>query len=855
MTESVQSAPPQAASNGLAAVRERLRQALLAGTSGGELAAIHTDFVAEVIRRQADARIAAAGNQYGRLAVVAQGGLGRGELCPYSDVDLAILADREPAEDDAFAEWMRGLLHPLWDAGLRVNATVHDIAGWLEAAVDDLPLCTSLLDVQHVAGDAKLVEELRVEGRRRFFGEARSAFLQRLREEVKGRHQRYGATVYRVEPDLKYGLGGARDLAVIEWTLLATHGTADFERLKREDKLKPSAAEALAQARDVILRLRTALHLVAERPQDRLVFRYQEGIPVRLGTVPPGAVPDEQLVDAIESFMQDYYRAALDVLRQGRRVVERCLPPKEGAAVEERIDEHFSVVDHRLHHYGADPFKGRPALALEAIAVARDHEATFSAATMDCAADAVASAASSKLSDDPEAQSLFLNLLLDAHHHGLPTPLELMHEVGLLERLVPEFAASRGRMQHDSYHVYTVDRHSLYAVEFLKSIARGEFRKDYPMASAIHLGLEDLVVLYVAALLHDAGKPFGEQCEEGAKIARRTARRASLDEDDVERCAWLVREHLTMPLLSQKRDLGDQLLIEEFAQRVGDKRTLDELYLLSMADMAAVSPDFLTSWKVTLLDELYLLTAAVLAKRSHQASTRRARADEPEGLPQRYYTLFDVERRRQHRQIIDRLRTVDTPAMVDLADRPGALRLTVIAKDRSGLLAHLTSTLDDFRLPVLAADIFSVPADPSLALDVFRVVPDATSDIGGDDWISRLEASLCGRLTDPGADEAVREAPPPLPPVRSAGLRSAPTWVSFSEDPSGKRSIVEVQTADQAGVLRRITAAFAALDHDIEVARVLTEARTVSDVFYVPLLSEAEQVALKRRILTHLQRG
>jgi [protein-PII] uridylyltransferase len=396
----------------------------------------------------------------------------------------------------------------------------------------------------------------------------------------------------------------------------------------------------------------------------------------------------------------------------------------------------------------------------------------------------------------------------------------------------------------------------LYAVEFLKSIARGEYRKDYPMATAIHLGLSPLVPLYLSALLHDAGKAFGEQCSEGAKIARRAARRAGLDEDDVERCAFLVREHLTMPLLSQKRDLGDPLLIEEFAAQVGDKRTLDELYLLSMADMAAVSPDYLNSWKVTLLDELYLLTAAVLAKRAHQATTVRLRADEPEGLPRRYYSLFDVERRRIHRQMIDRLRSSGALALVDLGEGAGgAQRMTIVARDRPGLLAHLTAELDEYRHPVVAADIFSVPGDPPVALDVFRLMPETGHELGGDEWVSRFEQDLCARLADPDADVSLTREPEPLPRVRGGGRRPLPTTVTFSEDPAGRRTIVEVETADQPSVLRRITSAFASRGLDIEVARVSTEARMVHDTFYVDRLGREEREKLAETVQTFLRRS
>jgi [protein-PII] uridylyltransferase len=844
-----------------AARLHRARTALLGplvdGVPGSELSRAWSAAVGGLIGERGAAILGALPRVPGRVAIVAHGALGREQLSPFSDVDLAVVCEHDPGESAAFAEWMRSLLHPLWDAGLSVAAVVHDVAGWLDAAVADLPLCTSLLDLRPLAGDGALVERLRGEAQARFFGPARAPFVDRLREEVRARHARYGSTVYRVEPDLKFGPGGARDLAVVAWVLRAAHGTDDLEHLAARGLVGESTARALSAARDVVLRLRTALQLAAGRPQDRLVFQYQEKMPALLGLVQRGPVSDAALVAAIEAFMMDYYRSALDVLRHGPRVVRRALPPKEGAQVEVRLDERFCVRDRRLAHYGVDPFAERPALALEALALARDHDAGLAGETLDCVVEALASADAEALADDPRAQRAFLDLLVDPRHAGLPTPLELAHEVGAVERLVPEFAASRGRMQHDSFHVYTVDRHSLYAVEFLKAVARGEWRKDYPMATAVHLGLDDLRPLYLATLLHDAGKPFGEQCEQGAAIAGRAAERAELEPEDRRRCAFLVAEHLTMPMLSQRRDLSDPLLIEGFAARVVDKRTLDELYLLSLADMAAVSPDYLTTWKVTLLDELYLATAATLRHRAHRAAaaTGRRGGDEPEGLPQRYYSLFDVGRRRSHRVLIERARASAGPSSVDVGEGAGgALRLTVVARDRPGLLAHLTAVLDEFRLPVLAADIFSVPGHPVLALDVFRVMPDAASEIG-DGWVGAFEARLSSRLSASDADDELGRAPPPLPRPAAAGRRPISTKVRFSSDPAGQRSIVEVETADQPGVLRRITAAFARVALDIEVARVLTEARRALDTFYVRALDRDEQVRLETTLIAYLERS
>lgn len=375
------------------------------------------------------------------------------------------------------------------------------------------------------------------------------------------------------------------------------------------------------------------------------------------------------------------------------------------------------------------------------------------------------------------------------------------------------------------------------------------------MATAVHLGIDDPRPLYLSTLLHDAGKPFGDQLAEGARIARLAAQRAELGDEVAERCAFLVAEHQTMPMLSQKRDLTDELLIREFAEKVRERRTLDELYLVSLADMANVSPEYLTSWKLTLLDELYLRTAAEFANRGRRETiARRPRPDEPEGLPPRYYSLFDQELRREHRTLLDELRNTHETILVDVAEGSGAMRLTVVTPDRRGLLATLTAGLTEIGLEVVAADIFTVPFAPEVALDVFRTVPRDPSTIQrAADWASQVQHHLAERLAEVPSAEALREPAPPLPNRASGRRRRTSTKVRFSEDPAGCRTIVDVETIENPGVAARISRSFAALDIDIEIARINTEMRRVEAVFYVGKLDDEQRSALAKVIRANLR--
>lgn len=811
----------------LEGARRELREGLGTGVPGLMLSESFSKAMVGIIK-------SVARDVAGDVTILSIGALARGELCPFSDVDLVALAD-EGAEEKVESQ-LSDLVRPLWDLSLRVNAILLTPAAWLEQAQADLTQRTSILDAKVLVGDPTRFEAV-LEQARRFWGEGRAAFIEGLVEDGRERQRRYGGTVYRVEPDIKHGPGGMRDLHHVDWSLEATYGTRDLAVLVERGVLSQRGARALADSRDELLRLRCALHLAAGRAQERMVFRYQDDMPALLGLVPPeGAIEDGVLVQAIEAFMQGYYRAALDVVRYGSRVLSRVSPVSSGRTIE-TIDQDFHLVAGELCARRPLNFLDAPGLALGAIAQARDRGVQLSAELLDSIDSAVGELPWGRLCGDREAQRRFLELLVNPTDAGSPTAVQVLHDLGLLEQLVPEFAPSRGRMQHETFHVYTVDQHSLFAVEYLKGIGRGDYRKDRPLATAVHLGLDDLRALYLATMLHDSGKAYGEQCAEGAKIARVAAQRAGLGGTDAERCAKLVAMHLEMPRISQKRDLSDLALIADFAEQVGDKRTLAELYLLSLADTASVAPDFLTEWKATLLDELYLLTAAHLSRRRMKMIGARGSEDEPEGLPDRYYVVFDPELRKQHKELLDGY-DISEPVRLVLEHGSGAIRLTVVAPDRKGLLFAVAAALDDAGFDTLAADIYSFDhQDRALALDVFRIAPRDPQRAVDAELVPMLEASIARRL---GELETHLQTPPePLP--QHSVRKPLEASVAFFPDTNGRRSIVEIIAPDRPGVFRRVTLAFASLGIDIELAKVVTDAREAQESAYVLFVDRLDQ--------------
>ncbi len=809
------------------------------------MALVFADVIDALVHDIATAAFAAAELDSSGMCLAAVGGLGRRELAPYSDLDLVLLAPGVTPEDPALEALVRAIVHPLWDAGLRANVRSDEPSAWLDDAASDITSCTGLLDLRPIAGDDAVVEGLRARAFEEFLGPRRDEFLNRLDDETRERHAKYGGTVYLVEPDLKHGPGGLRDLAAMEWALRAAYRTADLGQLALDEHVPPNMAALLQEARDTILKLRIGLHLVANRAQERLVFQYQELLPPLMGRVEPGC-DDATLVQAVEETMQEYYRSARVLLRYGQRTRERCRTRRNVVSLVRRLDERFSVTRGRLEYRGAQPIAERPSLAIESLARARDRHVQLSGETFDAIAEALAVPSSSGIADDAAAHGAFFELLTNPQDVAHPSALEEANELGVIEAIVPEFGDVRGRMQHDTYHVYTVDQHTLAALAMLKRIARGDHNKDYPLATSLHLEIEDDRVLYLAALVHDTGKASGrDQCESGAEVAWETARRLGLNDDAVARCSMLVAEHLTMPLLSQKRDLSD-------AQRVGSPQALRELYLLSLVDTASVRPGNLTGWKLALLDELYLLARAHMRRGTVVPRHQEPAEDEPVGMPERYRSLFDADIRNQHGVLVQRMLAEGARPELELDAAVGGLRLTLAAMDRPGLLAQTMAVFRAHGIEVMAADIFSTTDDPPVAVDVFRVQAREGEERGIE---PEVVAHMAHRLAQPWGPEDLQR-PPQAKAARLWSPRArTPTTVTFEDDPAGTRTIIEVETEREIDTLERITLALAAEGIDILLARINVEAERAVDIFYVESLTEAQQNSLADRLEAYLDPG
>ena len=843
----------------LARMRGQMAAAITAGVPGDEVAAA----LAEVYDRAIAARWRAATVDItAPLALVATGAWARRELAPYSDLDFILVHSGAEAAARTVAD---RLLYPLWDAKVAVGHAVREPRECVRLARDDLATATALVDLRPLVGDPRLAEQLTVAARGAIApaGDA-DRLITALAADQARRHARFGDSLYRLEPNLKQGHGGLRDLATACWAARARWLLADtpwpvpvdtVARLGERGHLRPREVAALSAARRFLLGLRALVQLRVGRASDQLTFELQEAIaPTLYPTLyPTEPGPRAAVAPAVEALMRDFYlhgRAADDI---GQRLIERARVPPRRAPRAHRVDDAIVELDGALALVDPAVLATRPAelLRLWRVAVARGEP--VAAACQDAIAEAVPGCAAA-LRDDRDAARWFVEALCDPRDRGQPSALEELHRLGVVDALLPEWAPCTGRVQHDLYHVYTVDQHQLYAVAMLKQLARGELADVHPMATAAYAQLEDVAPLYLATLLHDVGKPLGKgHAEKGAVVAGAIAARLGFTAAQIAIVELLVRQHLTMAHVSQRRDLSDPDVIARFVERLGDPARVPELYVLTLCDTAMTAPDSLTAWKAELLRELYVRASELgatpdAATRTDAALVRATGEIDPgiagsiaAGLDRRFAAQLTPAQAARHVRLAAAVQARGGAVGVAVTALPaaGGSEVAVVAPDVHGVLAAITGVLAAHRVDVLGAVVGrAITPSGALALDLFFVRGAAGAVLDADDprW-RRLEDDLATLCADgPPASAAVaallarRRPRSGLPPRLTPEVA---TEVRFDLDESADATIVEVFARDRPGLLHAITAALADAGLDIALSKIATEGEKVSDVFYV----------------------
>lgn len=782
------------------------------------------------------------------VALAAVGGYGRGALALRSDLDLRFLV-RSQRHAEAVVD---AVLYPLWDAGLSVGHQTLALADVVDLAREDLSTATSVIDWRFLAGDRALSDEFvwRLSGSL-FSSSELHRWGARLAAEMEKRHERFGDSVYLLEPDVKNGAGGLRDLDLFRWSAAARFGGGELEHLVRVGALVPREANEVRAAQERLWQIRHLLHAHAGRRSDRLTFDEQEEIARGLG------FGDD--VAAIEGLMSEYYRGAREVTRAVSSMATRASSPSPKRPKDEDLGGGFRLFDGAVTLSDTSRLEREPALALKLVAVAAARDKPLYSFAREAVMRLTGDPAfCDRLRADAEATRLFVELVSvrKETHLTRGSPLREMHELGLLLAMIPEFSPLVGRVHHDTYHVYTVDVHSVAAVDRLAALSRGQLTREHPLASRLAAEVVRYPALAFATLLHDVGKAIGrrDHSARGADLAPQILGRFGFEEADVRAVQHLIAEHLTMYRLATARDVDDEATIREMASSVGDCDALRNLFLLTVVDVSTTSPTSMTSWKAHMLDELFIATDAWLTGAGGEANrVERLRreivsfaegylADEATGpadlaflpsflasMPDRYLASSSATAVVAHASAARRF---VPPVSVEVvpSSHPEAVELCVLAPDRPGLLAMIAAALSAANLDVLAAQIFSrsEPGSAVSAVDLF--------------WVQgRFDGAAAVTRALPKVQASLREllaGKPPQSILRKGGARTRPgpevkTRVAIDHRASSSHSIIEVSTLDRPGVLFAIANALFELGLSIGVAKINTEGARVADVFYV----------------------
>ncbi|MEM8552585.1 MAG: [protein-PII] uridylyltransferase [Pseudomonadota bacterium] len=785
-----------------------------------------------------------------RLSVIATGGYGRGLLAPGSDIDLLFLFPYRPTP---WTESMvETILYMMWDMGLKVGHAARSIDECVKLARTDLQIRTAILECRHIAGDEPLAELLIDRFDQAVVRGTGKKFIAAKLQERDERHKRQGRTRYLVEPNIKEGKGGLRDLKTLYW--IAKY----FYRVRSEADLVAcgvfSAQEfkLFQKCDDFLWSVRCHLHLVAGRAEERLTFELQKEIARRLGYSPRPGMSD------VERFMKHYFLVAKDVGDLTRILcaaleANHVLPAIGLSRIMStftfqgtpNLPGPFKADNKRIRLIRDDAFARDPVNLLRVFDLADRFDLRFHPDTLAVMRRSI------KLCDntvraDPEANVIFLRLLTESSDPE--TLLRLMNETGVLGAFIPEFGRVVAMMQFNMYHHYTVDEHLIRTVGRLADIEHGRRENEHPLATQLMRTVRNRRALYVAVFLHDIAKGRPEDHSiAGARVARRLGPRFGLSAPETELVAWLIEEHLTMSITAQSRDLSDPKTIDLFAQKAQSFERLKLLEILTEADIAAVGPYVFNGWKSQLLQTLYDETEAILAS-NHTRLPRSARveaareafleraSDLPRNVreayvarhPAPYWIRNGVDDAMRHAAIM----TSGDPKSVlwNVRPRPdkAVTEMILVAPDQRDLLSIVAAACASAQANIISADVFTTV--DGLALDVFQLTPASPDADDEAERAERIVGVIRAALID-GVD---------IPPARTARLRATKvkafhhaTDILIANDWSNRYTAIEVSGLDRPGLFRDLASTLRDLGLNVRSAQLATFGERVVDVFYV----------------------
>ena len=802
------------------------------------------------------------------IALLAVGGYGRSELHPASDVDVQILLKGdEEHHNDALSQFITFL----WDIGLEIGHSVRTLNECVAEAKIDITVATNLQEGRLLFGPEKLYNKQRELCAPDKIWTSKDFFQAKLDEQIT-RHEKYDDTAYNLEPNIKESPGGLRDIQMIGWVAKRHFNVDSLKDLVKDEFFTEQEFQSLREGQAFLWKVRFGLHVITGRREDRLLFDHQRELAKQFG------YRDDRHHLAVEYFMKQYYRTVMELSRLNEMLLqlfkeEILLADDTNKPV--KINSRFQSQKGFIEVVNENIFKRYPFALLEIFLILEQHpELKGVRANTIRLIREHRYLINAQFRDDLRCKSLFMEIMRQTE--GVTHELRRMNLYGVLAAYLPVFENIVGQMQHDLYHVYTVDEHTLTLIRNLRRYTVPEFYHEFPLCSSIMNNIPKQEIVLLAGLYHDIAKGRGgNHAELGAVDALAFCKHHGLSNFDSNLVAWLVRNHLIMSSTAQRKDISDPDVVHEFAQLMGDKMHLDYMFLLTVSDIRATSSSVWNSWKATLLRELYSATEAAFRRglenpviqseriKNYQQQARKTLLEKNvteknidilwDNFGDEYFSGYTPREIVWHTKNILKTKTFDTPLIIFYERKQGdGTEIFIHTKDNSNLFTIITTSIEQMNLTVMDARIFT--SKNNFTLDTFLVLEADGSQLDNKVRIDELKKKLTQNiLQTEDSTSAINQHIP-----RAVKHFKFPTQVDFEDNEIQKQTMMKVVAYDRPGILSEIGAAMQHCDVTLHKAKVATYGEKAEDIFFITdnkgekVLDEKQLECLEKTIIEGL---
>lgn len=834
----------------LAHYREKIKHDHRSGASGSEVVSAITAMTDTLILKLFNSILGDqdAGRKLPEMTLIAVGGYGRAELNPFSDIDIMFLYAGKNSQ--AVEDVSQKLLYFLWDMRLDVGYSVRTVQDCIEMGKSDSTVRTAMLDSRYLAGSERLFGEFWKLFQTQLLSKNSDAFINDKLQELETRRGKYGSSVYILEPNIKESEGGLRDIQTAVWVAKLKYKVTAMRELVIKGVLSEEELDAFAQAKEYLWRIRNELHYLAGRKNDQITFEAQAALAAFCG------FQDHGKTLAVEELMRHYYLQATKTEHLAASLITRCRRRDAGAGkilgyfIRRPLGDGLFVVRGELVVPDESVVASNPPVLMKIFEYAQRQGVRLAVDTKSLVRRSL-DLVNDKFRRSKEVNSSFFNIL--THDKGVVETLKQMHHLEFLNHFIPEFERIYCKVQHDIYHIFTVDTHSLFCVEEIVRLRDGEHAVDLPELTELAQSLERREILLLAVLLHDIGKgEGGGHAEKGAILCRTIARRMGLSKEESERLEFLVKHHLLFAHIAQRRDLHDERMIIDFAKTMKSSENLKMLYLLTYADVKGVGPDVWNDWKKMLFKELFEKTYQVLERGDFrlEASSERVKSvrrkviailenelpstaikEELKALTTRHTLSHTPEELAAHVRILRQLDNEPLFMRVSHQQELGFSHFTIATRDMPALFSKITGVMAANGVNILGAQIHT--STNGKVLDILQVnSPQGFIITAENRWKKireEMQAVIEGKVMVQSLVERRKASNFPAEKTKP----KFPTTVDIDNEVSADYTVIDIYTHDKVGLLYRITATLSDLGLYIGVAKISTKVDQVADVFYV----------------------